>query len=144
MMENFIDDSTGHGIEHLALMLVKVAEVGQGSLQLFLTHLFKLFAQGDDGWSDSEVGQPFMKAADLLIDNLVGLDRLLLTLLEIGLDHALKIVNIIEINAVNLAGSRINVARNGDVDQKHRLIAPHFTGGLEICGADDIIRRSRR
>src|SRR5581483_5026054 len=58
--------------------------------------------------------------------------------------YLLQIVNIVDEDAVELIHLRINVARNGDIDEEHGPVAAAMQKSLAMLAAEDGVRRACR
>ena len=83
-----------------------------------------------------------MELADLLLDDLFPLARLLVALGHVGLNDLLQVVHREEVGALQVVHPGIDVARHGDVDEEHRLELAPLHHRLHIPGADDGVGRA--
>ena len=61
-----------------------------------------------------------------------------------GVDHFLQVVDVVEEDVVELVDRRLDVARHGDVDQEHRLVAARGDDALHLVLVQDVVRRAAR
>src|SRR5581483_6954902 len=87
---------------------------------------------------------PLMEALDLGGDDGLGIDGLTAALFLVGGGYLLQIVNIVDEDAVELIHLRINVARNGDIDEEHGPVAAAMQKSLAMLAAEDGVRRACR
>ena len=81
--------------------------------------------------------QPRLKPLDLCFNDALGVFCLLPPALNIGSDRLLQIVDVINEDAVQLVHFRINITRNGDVDEEHRPIFPPAQKLFAMLSAED-------
>ena len=59
---------------------------------------------------------------------------------EVGSGHLLKIVDVVDEAAFDFVHARVDVARNGDVDEEHRAVAPSMEEVLTVGATEDFLR----
>lgn len=75
---------------------------------------------------------------------MLGLHRRLLPLGHIALNNGMQIIHAVQIGVGQIADLRLNVARNGDIDQQHRPVAARLQRALDHSFTDDRQRAGRR
>ena len=71
-----------------------------------------------------------------------GVLGLLRALPQVGVDHFLQIVDVVEEDVVQIVDRRVDVARHGDIDQEHGLVAAGGDDALHLVFVQDVVRRA--
>ena len=74
----------------------------------------------------------------------LGVVGLLHALAQVGVDHFLQVVDVVQEDVVHLVDGRLDVARHGDIDQEHGLVAAGGDDALHVVFAQDVMRRAGR
>ena len=69
--------------------------------------------------------------------------RLALSCLQIFFNNRFKVVDVVKRDALNLADFRVNVARDGNVDEKNSASLPPRHQLLRLPRLNDVMRRAR-
>src|SRR6185436_14277163 len=81
-------------------------------------------------------------ALDFLGNDFLGLFGDVTAALNVGLDHAIQVVDIVEEHALQFVHTRLDIARDGDVDQEHGTVAAPVDHGAHLFAVDDVVRRA--
>src|SRR5262245_1143006 len=90
-------------------------------------------------WTVEVAGQ----AASLVANNGFAARDFLFPLAQIVGGNRLQIVNVVEVNVVHEVHIRIDVSRDGDVDEKQRGIFSQLHQRLQPCAVNDVMRSGR-
>ena len=74
----------------------------------------------------------------------LGVLGLLQALAQVGVDHFLQIVDIVEEDVVELVDGGLDIARHRDIDQEHRPVAARGDHALHLVFVQDVVRRAAR
>ena len=121
-MQNLVYDGGGQPLDPRPFLGFKPSEPVCGSLHLPPDNLIHLPAQRHDCGHDGKGVEPFFEDGNLFGDDLLRLRRLGLPHLPVRIDHVLQVVDIVEIDVFDLAGSGIDVPWDRDVDQKEQSV----------------------
>src|SRR5947208_2111561 len=69
--------------------------------------------------------QLFQQRDGFLFDNPITESEVLLAIMHVLTDYFIRAINVIEIHVVEALDVRLNIARNGDVDEKQGAIPAH-------------------
>src|SRR5579884_2393515 len=84
-----------------------------------------------------------LKAFNLYIDDCFRAARFNLPLGGMRADRVLQVVNVVNEDAIQLVHGGIDIARNSDVDEKHRAISPAGQKTLSVLAAENRNRSAR-
>ena len=79
-----------------------------------------LRANRGDGRDDLHRLEPALERDHLLVDDDLGALGLAHALLEVLRDDAVEVVDVVEVDVGEVVDGRVDVARNGDVDEEER------------------------
>ena len=91
--------------------------------KLGLANLFGLALQRDDGRCNVDGAAALMEALDLGVDERLGVAGLRLRSAMCEAATCLQVVDVVDKDAFELVHRRIDVARDGDVDEEHGPVA---------------------
>ena len=111
-------------------------------LHLAGADLLELLLQADDGGGDLGHLEPRHHALHFFGDHLLGVLGLLHALAQVGVDHFLQVVDVVEEDVVELVDRRLDVARHRDIDQEHGPVAPRRDHALHLVLVQDVVRRA--
>ena len=100
-----------------------------------------MLAQRDDGRDRPARAEPGAELLDLLADDRLGAGDLAGAPREVLADGRLQVVDVVEEDLLDFAGRRFDVARQRDVDDEERPVAPRPHDGLDVRLRED--RRGR-
>ena len=106
--------------------------------------LFQLLLQADDGRRDLLHLEPRHHALHFLRHDRLGVLRLLHALAQVGVDHFLQIVDVVQEDVVEIVDGGLDIARHRDIDQEHRLVAARGDDALHLVLVQDVMRRAAR
>ena len=86
--------------------------------------------------------QPRHHALHLFGDQRLGVVRFLHALAQVGVDHFLQIVDVVEEDVVEVVDRGLDIARHGDIDEEHRLVAAGGDDALHLVLVQDVVRRA--
>ena len=72
----------------------------------------------------------------------LGVVRLFHALAQVGVDHFLQVVDIVEEDVVQVVDRGLDIARHRDIDQEHRLVAAGGDDALHLFLVQDVVRRA--
>src|SRR5437667_4226178 len=139
-VEELVDDGGGGGLEGGLLLRAERAQPPPGAVQLAAADVVRALAQLHEQRDHVERLLPFQELPDLALDQALGGRGLLLPLAQVGLGHRAQVVEVVEEDAFQLAGRRVDVARHRDVDEEQRpevAAAPGRPDVLDVLAADD-------
>ena len=83
-----------------------------------------------------------MEALDFACDEGFGVAGLAVALFHVGGGYLLQVVDVVDEDAFELVHRRIDVARDGNVDEEHGAIAAAMQESLSVLGAEDVVGRA--
>ena len=86
--------------------------------------------------------EPRHHALHFFGDDRLGVVRLLHALAQVGVDHFLQVVDVVEEDVVEIVDRGLDVARHRDIDQEHRLVAARGDDALHLFLVQDVVRRA--
>ena len=113
------------------------------AIELGAADRLEALAQRDDGRHRRARARPRHEALDFLVDDRLGARRLAAAPGQALVDHRLQVVDVVEEDVVVAGDERIDVARQGDVDDEQRTPAAVPQRRLDARPGQDR-RRSRR
>ena len=140
-VEDLVDDARGEHVDLGALLVAQVAELAAETLELGAADLLHRVAQRGDRRHDLEAAQPVVHAAQLLLDDALGVVRLFLALAAVLLDHMLQVVDVVEVGVAHTVDLGVEVARHGDVDEEDGPVPAVLQRALDTLTRDDVVRR---
>ena len=78
---------------------------------------------------------------DLIVDDLFRAHSFFEPFFQIGIDHLLKVVDIVEECVINLVDRRVDITRDSDINEKYRLVFPPMDNLLCQIPSDNEVRR---
>ena len=140
-VQDLVDDARGEHVDAGPLLVGEVAQPVAQALELAAADVLHGLAQRRDGGHDLEAAQPVVHARELLLDDALGVLRLLLALVAVVLDHVLQVVDVVEVGVAHAVDLGVEVARHGDVDEEHGAVPAALEGALDDLPGDDVVRR---
>ena len=98
-------------------------------------------AQRGQRRQDLEPPEPGGEALDLVLDDRLGADRLGPAHAQVPADLRLQRVHVQQRHALDGRAQRVDVARDGQIDEQQRPPAAGLHHGRELLGLDDRVRR---
>ena len=102
-----------------------------------------MLLQTDDHGPDLARAHPRLETLNFFRDDLVGFSRLIHAAFQILIDHALQIVDVVQEDVVEFVDRRLDVARDGDVDEEHRPVPARLDDLLHLVFAQQIFAERR-
>ena len=118
------------------------SEVAAHLFDLAGADLFELLLQADDGGRDLGHLEARHHALHFLGDQRLGVVGLFHALAQVGVDHFLQVVDIVEEDVVEVVDGGLDIARHGDIDEEHRLVAAGGDDALHLVLVQDVVRRA--
>src|SRR5581483_9879088 len=118
-VQQLVDDPRCHRLD-LGLLRRRQAEPGARPLELGRAHLLRPRAQGGDLGYDLARGEPLAEALRLRSDDRLRPSGLAAAARQARGDDRLEVVDVVEEAPVELVDRRVEVTRNGEVDQEQR------------------------
>src|SRR6185437_11211646 len=84
------------------------------------------------------------EADDFLLDQCLSPLRFSSTVAYVGFDNLLQIIDVVRENTVHLSHFRIDVARNGDINEEHGPILAAMHEELAMFSTEDRVRSAGR
>ena len=141
-MEKFVDETAGERFNGCKLLGGERAETRMNALDLGEANFFCSLLQRDDGRSGVDGALALMEALDFGGDDRLGVNGLDAALFHVRGGDLLQVVDVVDEDAVELVQLRIDVARDGDIDEEHGPVAALVKEGLAVLGAEDGMRRA--
>ena len=136
-VEDLVYDAAAEGIEGLFLLRRKFTQAAAYAIELGLANGLEVILQRDDDGHDMETLQAGLEALNLGLDNLFGVLGFLLATGDVRGDSVLEVVNVINEDAIELVHGRINVARDGDINEEHRSVLALGEKFFAVFAAED-------
>ena len=143
-MHDLVDDAASQGFDGQFLIGGHRAQASAHAIDFGLANRFEMILQADDGRNDVERLQAGVKFFDLAVDDGFGLFGFLLAIGDVGTDRLLQIVDVVDEDAVELVHLRIDVARDGDIDEEHGPVLAARQELLAVFGLEDEVGRAGR
>ena len=121
-MQNFVDYTVAEGFDGHFLFRGKLAEASACAIEFGLADGFEMILQRDDCGNDVQALQAGMEPSDLGFDNALGVLGFFFSADHMRADCSLQVVDVIDKDAVELVHLRIDVARDGNVDEEHGTV----------------------
>ena len=142
-MRDLVDDAAGQRLHAPASCSgVKRPELAAHLFDLAGADLLELLLQADDGGRDLGHLEPRHHALDLFGHQRLGVVGLLHALAQVGVDHFLQVVDVVEEDVVEVVDRGLDIARHRDIDQEHRLVAAGGDDALHLLLVQDVVRRA--
>src|SRR5581483_10135816 len=125
-------DLRGDRLDRAPLALVESPEHALGLRELLLPDLLGARAERRDRGNDLARRLPLVELLRLCGDDRLGPLRLATPARERLRDDRLEVVDVVQVAVVQIVDGRVEVARNGEVDEKQLPAAPHTVDGLCI------------
>src|SRR6266849_1923794 len=142
-VHDFIDDAPSQRFNGEFLVGGHGTEASANAINLGLANGFEMVLQADDGRNHIESLQASVEFCDFAIDDRLSLFRFLLAIRDVGRDRLMQIVDVIDENAIELVQRWINVAGNGDINEKHGPVATERHELFAMLGPEDELGRTR-
>ena len=141
-MRDLVDDAAGQRVQRLFLLRGERPEAAAHLFDLAGANLFELLLQADDGGRDLGHFEARHHALHFFGDQRLGVVRLFHALAQVGVDDFLQIVDVVEEDVVEVVDGGLDIARHGDIDQEHRLVAAGGDDALHLVLVQDVVRRA--
>ncbi len=141
-VEQLLGDAVEHLLDLLAVLGRAVGELGEDPLELLPADVVEVLLQGGDERPDIFARLAVGVLNHGRLDNLVAPGDGILPLGQVGLGHRLQVVDVVEEDAVVAADLRVDVPRQGDVDQQDRPVAAPGRDAREAPGRQDRLVRA--
>src|SRR5450759_2083969 len=130
-VQHLVDDGLGKRLDRPDLLLRQAPQPLERPGQLLLAHRLGPGPHGGHGRHDLHGVEPRVEGRDLLFDDDLGPSRLAHALLEVGLDHAVEVVDVVEEHVGEVVDLGVDVAGDGDVDEEQRTAAAAAHGARD-------------
>src|ERR1041385_4872837 len=117
------------GLDRFFLFWRKAAQTPAHTIELRLANGLKMILQRYDGRHHMQALEPGLEARDLGFDDSLSTFGLALAILNVSGDGFLKVVNVIDKDAVEFVHLRRNISGHGNIDEEHGAI---FSTGEEF------------
>ena len=109
-MEQLVHDGIGKCFKPFLPVRRDVLPAGESFLQLRPADFIEFAPQGNDSRGYFQRRKPFEELADLLADDIFSLFRFLATLLQVGGDYLLKIVDGVKVDVFDIIYRRVDIS----------------------------------
>jgi hypothetical protein len=141
-MEELVDEAAGKGFNGGKLLWRESAEAGLNAAEFGLADFFSLALEGDDGRGDVDGALILVEALDFAGDEGFSVRGFAAALGKVGGGDGLKVVDVVDEDAFELAHFGVNVAGDGDVDEEHGFVAAALHEGLAVFATKDGVGRT--
>ena len=141
-VEHLAGDGRGHPLQCLALILGQLFESAEGLGDLAEHDPVDVAAQLHDGRRGVHVLQPAAELHPFLVDDPLRLDRLPVALGPVHLDHAVQVIDVVEVDVAQVVDPRIQIPRHGDVDEEQGPVAALAHHRTHLLLAQDQVGRA--
>ncbi len=122
-VSDLVDEGTRHVVNDLLLLFGRSTLHAADCPRYFaMADLFQLFLQAGYGGRHLFNAKARHHLFHFFLNNGFGMFGLLLTFAEVGVDNSRQIVNVVKENTFDLVYFRIDVPRDRNIDQEHRLV----------------------
>ena len=121
-MKDFVDHGLGHPLKGDVVVFRKMFEGLQGFLNFEFGNMLHFGSQRHDGGYNAQAFIPLAELNDGLVHDAFPFDSLPVPVLDVFIDDIFQVIDIIYISIAQAIDFRIDVAGNGDVDEKNRPV----------------------
>src|SRR5580698_4987362 len=143
-MEELVHQSTCQRLHCSLLFRTQRLQTRLQSAQLSLAHLFSSVLQIHDHGSSIQRLCPSLETSDFLGNNCFGPLRFASPFIQVRCGNGLKVIYVVEKDALYLVHFRVDVARYGNVDEEHGTISALVQELLRMLTSENIFLRSSR
>ena len=124
-VRDFVDDAARDRLDGFFLLLGQPAKLAALALDFRRPPQLQLFLQADDGGRNFARLQAQHHALHFFANDVFGLHGDFDAAFDVGFDHTVQIVDVVQEHVVEVIHLRFDIARHRDVDQEHRpVLAP--------------------